>query len=524
MGLMLVLGGIASGKSRLAEALATASGRPVRYLATAHADDLEMRERIRRHRARRPAPWETVEGDPLTALGESGEATVLLESLGPWLARLMDEAGLLTDAAVEPLGNAGEEAAASVLERVRTLAFAAAARQAPTIVVAEESGLGTVPRGAGTRRYLDLAGRAAELLADAAEQVLLVVAGRPLELKAPLADHAPLRVHGDRLVPPGALDFAVNIHPARRPPHLTAALAAALEQDTYPDEQPARLALAERHRRPPEEVLPTNGACEAFWLIAQALKPRLAACVHPSFTEPEAALRAVGCPVVHVLRRPDAWQLEPEAVPEQAELVVLGNPNNPTGTLDAAETIAQLVRPGRMLVVDESFIDFVPEERESVAARRDLPGLVVVRSLTKLWSLAGVRAGYLLGPTPLVARLEAGRQPWSVNSLACAALEACASDRETPARVAVETATARAALYKRLRRISGVRVWPSAANFLLLHVPDGPRALAELERLRIAVRPAASFPGLTANHLRVAVRDAVGNERLALALAEAIAA
>jgi histidinol-phosphate/aromatic aminotransferase/cobyric acid decarboxylase-like protein/adenosyl cobinamide kinase/adenosyl cobinamide phosphate guanylyltransferase len=522
MALVLVLGGIASGKSRVAEALAAATGRPVRYVATARAEDPEMHERIERHRARRPPEWETSDADPLAALADSDGATVLLESLGPWLARLADEAGLLGDAAVAPLGPAGERAAASVLERVRALAAAAAAREAPTIVVAEESGLGPVPLGAGTRRYLDLAGGAAELLADAAERVLLVVAGRPLELEAPLAP-SPARVHGDRLVPPGALDFAVNVHRTPRPARLAAALTAALEQDGYPDERPARLALAERHGRPAEEALPTNGACDAFWLLARALRPRLAACVHPSFSEPEAALRAAGSAVVHVLRRPETWRLEPEAVPEEADLVVLGNPNNPTGTLDPAATIAQLARPGRVLVVDESFIHFVPEERENLAARSDLPGLVVVRSLTKLWSLAGIRAGYLLAPAPLVARLEGQRQPWSVNGLACAALEACACDLETPARVAAEVAAAREELSASLARIPGVRVWPSVVNFLLLSVPDGRSTLARLRAEGIAVRPAGSFPGLDDSHLRVTVRDRETNARLLDALARAVA-
>lgn len=523
MGLVLVLGGIGSGKSLVAERLAAASGAPVVYVATGEPSDGEMVERIRRHRRRRPASWRTIEGDPLAALTAGEGETVLIESLGPWLARLMADAGLLAEEAVAPLGEAGEAAEAAVLERVRALAHRAARRLGLTVLVAEEAGLGPVPLAAGTRRYLDLAGRAAQLLAERAERVLLVVAGQPVELKAaavPTAD--PLRVHGDRLVPAGALDFAVNVHRGR-PPWLTRILEAALAEEGYPDERPARAALARRHCRPVEEVLPTNGACEAFWLVAQALRPRLAACVHPSFTEPEAALRAVGCQVVRVLRRPGDWSLDPAAVPAEAELVALGNPNNPTGTLERAETIAALARPGRTLVVDESFMDFVPEERESLAARRGLPGLVVVRSLTKLWSLAGIRAGYALAPAEIIERLAGQRQPWSVNALACAALAACAADRETPARVAAEVAEAREQLAGGLARIPGVRVWPSAANFLLIAVPDGGRTLARLREQGIAVRPGGSFPGLDDSFLRVAVRDQETNARLLAALERAAA-
>jgi histidinol-phosphate/aromatic aminotransferase/cobyric acid decarboxylase-like protein len=323
-----------------------------------------------------------------------------------------------------------------------------------------------------------------------------------------------LRAHGDALVAPGMLDFAVNVWPGERPAALRAALAAALDDPRYPDDRGARAALARRHGRAPDEVLALNGATEAFWLLAHALRPRVVACVHPSFTEPEAALRACGADVIAVARDPRDWSFEPDAVPPEAEVVVLGNPNNPTGALDAPETVLALLRPGRLVVVDEAFMDFVPGEGPSLASRR-CEGLVVVRSATKLWSLAGVRAGYLLGPPSLVAALQAHRQPWSVNALALAALIVCARDAATRHRVAWEVAAARAALLARLSALPGVRTWPSVANFLLLEVPDGPATIAGLRAAGIAVRPAASFPGLTEDHVRVAVRRPADNERLA---------
>lgn len=326
-----------------------------------------------------------------------------------------------------------------------------------------------------------------------------------------------LRAHGDRFAAPGLLDLAVNVWHAARPAGLQAALDAALGEDSYPDDDAATASVAARHGRPAGEVLVLNGACEGFWLLAHALRPSLAACVHPSFTEPEVALRAAGAELVRVARRADAgWALRPDDVPEAADLVVLGNPNNPTGTLDPAATIAGLARPGRVLVVDESFIDFVPGEAESLAGRRDLPGLVVLRSLTKLWALPGVRAGYLLGPPELVAALSGQRQPWSVNAPALAALAWCAQDTATPARVAAEVTAARADLEARLDDLTGLRRWPSAANFLLLERAGGEAGLRERG---IAVRPAANFPGLTPDHIRVAVRRPIEHARLAAGLA-----
>jgi histidinol-phosphate/aromatic aminotransferase/cobyric acid decarboxylase-like protein len=330
-----------------------------------------------------------------------------------------------------------------------------------------------------------------------------------------------LRLHGDAVVAPGMLDFAVNVWPEERPAALRAALAEALDDPRYPDDLLAREALAARHGRRPDEVLPLNGACEAFWLLAHALRPRVAACVHPSFTEPEAALRACGADVVHVARDPHGWSFDPATVPTTAEVVVLGNPNNPTGALDAPEAVLALLRAGRLVVVDEAFMDFVPEPAWSVAGVRRAE-LVVVRSLTKLWTLAGIRAGYLLAAPELVAALEAQRQPWNVNGLALAAMTVCAADDTTPRRIAAEVAAARAELLAALQRLSGVTAWPSAANFVLLEVPHGRAIVGALRDAGIAVRPAASFPGLNDDHIRVAVRRPDENRRLVAALAEAL--
>jgi histidinol-phosphate/aromatic aminotransferase/cobyric acid decarboxylase-like protein/adenosyl cobinamide kinase/adenosyl cobinamide phosphate guanylyltransferase len=540
MGLVLVLGGVRSGKSAVAERIAAGHGAPVRYLATGGGSDPEMAERIERHRARRPAGWRTVEcDDPERAQPGPGE-TLLVDGIAPWLARQMREEGLETAADVAPLGPDGRAAHDRVVEGVRGFARAAAERPGLTVVVAEESGLGVTPLGAGTRRYLDLAGEAAQTLAEHAQRVVLVVAGQPVDLldrgtgagpASPRpADLGELRVHGDQMVAPGQLDFAVNVVPGGPPDWLREAMAAALDQvGSYPDERPALEALAVRHGREPDEVLASNGSAEAFWLLAAALQARGAVVVHPSFTEPEAALRAAGHRVERVLRNPADFTLDPSAVPAGADLVVLGNPNNPTGTLDPAEAVARLARPGRLLVVDEAFMELVPGEAESLADRRELPGTIVVRSLTKLWSLAGIRAGYLLAPPDVVAAARAVRQPWGVSAPACAALTAWVRHTADPggaeaAAVASWVAAARERLAADLAALPGVRVWPSAANFLLLRVPDGAAARSGLAERGIAVRRADTFPGLGPDHLRVAVRRPDDNRRLVVALRQVLEA
>jgi histidinol-phosphate/aromatic aminotransferase/cobyric acid decarboxylase-like protein/adenosyl cobinamide kinase/adenosyl cobinamide phosphate guanylyltransferase len=528
--LELVIGGTRSGKSGHAEAIAQASGLAVRYVATADGDDSTMAERIRAHAERRPAGWTTLEAGPLLAdalAGAAGEC-VLIDGLGVWIA------GALHRGAKPP----------EVLEQIRALLDALERERAPAlaIVVAEQAGAGLLPADAVSRAWLDLLGEATQLLAARASRVALVVAGRPLTLPggSPLAASAAtppgngspprenafasLRTHGDRQVRPGDADHAVNVLAGGPPQWLRAELAEALERDVdrYPDETEACAALAGLHGREAHEIVPTNGGAEALWLIPAALRPALAACVHPGFTEAEAALRAHGVPVVRVLReRERDFALDPREVPPEADLVLLGNPASPSGTLDPAATLLELRRPGRVLVVDEAFMDLVPGEPGTLVRER-LDDVIVVRSFTKALAVPGLRAGYAVAAAPLAERLRAVRPPWSANALALTVLAAAAGRADALSALAERAQSEREDLEWRLASVGGLRTWRSAANFCLIEVADGPGVLAALRDQRIAVRAAASFPGLGEGDLRLTARSPRENERLVAALAAAI--
>ena len=340
--------------------------------------------------------------------------------------------------------------------------------------------------------------------------------------------------HGDVDAAPGLLDFAVNVRGSGPPVWLRDRLIAALDGlGRYPSaaqDAAARTAVAARHGRDPAEVLVLGGVAEGFALLP-SLAPQSAVVVHPSFTEPEVTLRKAGVAVRRVLT--DAThRLQPERVPPEADLVVLGNPTNPTSVLHTAEVVRGLARPGRVLVVDEAFADAVPGERESLAADRHTPGLLIFRSLTKTWALPGLRAGYALGAPDLLARLAASRPPWPVGSLVLEAVRVCSAPAAVAeaAAAAALTAQHREWMTRRLADLPGVTIHqPAAAPFLLLRVPAGERVRAVLSDAGIAVRRADTFPGLTPDHLRVAVRPPetatvlVDGLRAALAAVEATA-
>jgi histidinol-phosphate aminotransferase len=206
----------------------------------------------------------------------------------------------------------------------------------------------------------------------------------------------------------------------------------------------------------------------------------------------------------------DGFAIPVYGVPASADLVVVGNPTNPTSTLHRAETIASLARPGRLLVVDEAFMDAVPGEAESLADAAEVPGLIVVRSFTKTWGLAGLRVGYALAAPELISRLASAAPHWSVSTPALAAAVACSSPTafaEAQA-VASRIATDRAYLTKRLAQLHGVEVvGVPRAPFVLLQVRNGRKVRQRLRDRGYAVRRGDSFPGLGPTWMRVAVRD-----------------
>lgn len=327
--------------------------------------------------------------------------------------------------------------------------------------------------------------------------------------------HGPhdLSHHGDRETAAGLVDLAVNVRVPRPPRWLLERIAASLAGlAAYPDATRATAAVAARHGREPGEVLLTAGAAEAFVLLARAAEARHPAVVHPQFTEPEAALLAAGRPVERVLLRPeDGFALDPAAVPPAADLVFVGNPTNPTAVLHPADALAALARPGRILVVDEAFIDAVPGERESLAARTGLPGLLVIRSLTKTWGLAGLRVGYVLGPPALLDTLRAAQPLWSVSTPALAAAEACSEPRalEEAERLAREAERDRLYLEERLSTLPDVSLparSAARAPFVLVNAPGADKIRIRLRERGFAVRRADTFPGLGPDWLRVAVR------------------
>ena len=362
-----------------------------------------------------------------------------------------------------------------------------------------------------------------------------------------------MKIHGDQAARGADLDFAVNVRHPAPPPWLQEALAHRLgDLGAYPwEEQETREVIADFHGCDASEIMLLNGVAEGFSLLPQIFGggPATvaggsasrredgvrAAVVHPSFTEPDLALTSANIPVARVIR----WSLVdgdwPGVVPDDVNLVVVGNPTNPTGVLHRREDLERALSPGRIVLVDEAFIDMAtprPTDKsdgvhvedqsenegecpESLVPNRPT-GIVVARSLTKTFSVAGLRCGYFVGDADVIERLSYGRPPWAVGTLALEAMRQAVSPRgiEWSRYDKEEMVHNRVAMVEALTG-AGWNVYPSAAPFMLVVPPKryGPaspestrRLTQELAAQGIAVRRTDTFPGLDGTALRLAVR------------------
>ena len=298
----------------------------------------------------------------------------------------------------------------------------------------------------------------------------------------------------------------------------------------YPDrgQTALRQAMAGLHGLDPDAVLPGNGAAELFtWAAREAASAGLSALLAPGFADYRRALQSWNAPWIDVplaLRWEHAGPLEHPSLP--APVAWICNPHNPTGQLWSRASLEPLLATHGLVICDEAFLPLVPEaeQQSMIALVAQHPNLVVIRSLTKLFGVAGLRVGYVIAQPDRLRRWKAWRDPWPVNGIAAALTEQWLGrpsryDRWC-ARVQRWTATEGAWMQRELARVPGITPMPSAANFLLI---SGRRSLLPLREAlehdhRILLRDCRSFAGLGETWLRIGLQSARNNRRIVRAL------
>ncbi len=328
-------------------------------------------------------------------------------------------------------------------------------------------------------------------------------------------------------------DFSASINPLGTPDKAIAAIIENTDKLTaYPDPSYPQLRshLAQHHQIDPEFILPGNGSAELLtWAGRELAQQKFTYLITPAFGDYGRALEAFGSKIISCpldLSATNSFQLPISQSPHNNSGLLINNPHNPTGKLWSKAEILPYLDKFDLVAIDEAFMDFVPlsEQQSLIPMVKEYSNLVILRSLTKFYSIPGLRIGYAIAHPGRLEKWQKWRDPWSVNVLSEAAAISAIQDLEFQRQTWNWLKSARLNLYDRLKAIPGLQPLQSATNYLLVKTETSATRLQEklLTHYQIVIRDCTSFPELGDRYFRIAVRLPTENERLVKAIAQII--
>lgn len=299
--------------------------------------------------------------------------------------------------------------------------------------------------------------------------------------------------------------LASNESPLGPSPRAIAAMQqAAAGLNRYPPmgDEALRQALANLHGLPPEHFVTGNGGCDILNMLATAFLDSGSEAIicRPTFPVYDHTARRTGASVVYVDLDPDTFAYDVEAilaaVTPQTRLLYVCSPNNPTGSTIGAEQLDALLAhlpPHVVLVMDEVYYHFAADHPDTLAYVRQGKNIVILHSFSKAYGLAGLRLGYGIAPVELAQYLSRARLPFHLSQFTVGGGIAALQDREHVSQGVAIVREGRDWLLARLAKLP-LRVWPSAANFILFKPPyDAAEVSERLLRRGLIVRPMGQF-------------------------------
>ncbi|MCR4432023.1 MAG: threonine-phosphate decarboxylase CobD [Tepidanaerobacteraceae bacterium] len=338
-----------------------------------------------------------------------------------------------------------------------------------------------------------------------------------------------LNMPHDKLV-----DFSANINPLGFPDVVRKIIISRIDDIIhYPDPDQAELKknAAEYYGVNPENILPGNGSVELINIIMEALKPSKVLIFSPTFSEYARSCRSRGIKVelVDMTKNDCGWDIElvrkMENVICKNSMIIICNPNNPTGKLASKEEITCLLEilqyRKSFLLLDEAFMDFVINSQTLIKDVEKHKNLIILRSLTKVFALPGLRIGFAAGNRELIQKLEELKDPWNINTFAglagCEVLKEKSYIDMTRKFISQE----KEYLWNKLSDINGLLPFYPEANFVFVKIARGVKSGALADKLKtygILIRQCGDFDFLDDTYFRVAVRKREENEMLINAL------
>ena len=323
------------------------------------------------------------------------------------------------------------------------------------------------------------------------------------------------------------IDFSVNINPLGVPVMLKEKLKKSIEDlDSYPeiDGRSGIELISNSLNLDQENIILGNGATELIYLFARTFKPKDVLIVEPTFTEYERAFSLNGSQVHHFkTQESDQFKVDIDTLIEKIDgikpdVLVICNPNNPTGIFTKKENLKTIVSKikdtNTKLFIDESFIDFT--DQESYISLIDCYPIFILRSMTKIYAIPGLRLGYGLASKETIRLLNKNKEPWTINSLALDSIEVLLEDKKYIDETNDWYSSEKEKLKEALKEIDGLKVYESEANFFLckLKISDANTMRDYLINKGIYIRTCEDFYGLDESFIRLAVRTREENMTL----------
>lgn len=326
------------------------------------------------------------------------------------------------------------------------------------------------------------------------------------------------------------LDFSSNINPLGVPQKFINIAKENFDKLTnYPDPYYIELRekIGEHNSVTKENIIVGNGATEILFLYMRAVKPKKVLVLAPCFAEYERALKSVGAQIEYFELKeknnfyPDIQTLKKKLEGQHYDLFLFCNPNNPTGQLikfDDVKDLAAICKKQDMKIfIDEAFIEFVENWKEKTAALLKNKDVFIMRAFTKFFAIPGLRLGYGISfDEELMNKLQAEKEPWSVNTFANLAGLVMLDDKDYIKKSEKWVAEEKNFLYKELSKNKNLKVYKSECNFLLIKLltTTSQEIQARLLEKNILVRDASNFQFLDESYIRVAVKDREKNLKL----------
>jgi len=318
------------------------------------------------------------------------------------------------------------------------------------------------------------------------------------------------------------IDFSANINFIGPPPQLYQKLQNELkliEDYPQPNSENLRCRLAQKYGFTADNYILGNGAVELIYLLISVLEPDYSLILAPTFSEYEKALNSKGSDIkYHYLNKSNKFKIDVEKlkkdISQDIDLCILCNPNNPTGNFIDRDTIFNILKynkkRGIYTIIDEAFVDFMNRDISAVSLLKKYDNLFVLRSLTKIFAIPGLRLGFGIGQKNIINKMYDHKDPWNVNIMAQRAGELLLKQKQYIKHTKISVNKEKKFLYNYLKKYKDLDVYYPNANYIFIDISDlnitAQHLCNKLAKRAILIRDCSNYRGLNNNFIRIAVK------------------